>query len=63
MPMQFNFNERACIIGGTVFGIIPNIPPDDLFVPIIMAFVGALVSFMASMLFKSIVKFLKNFKR
>jgi len=61
--MQFNFNEKACIVGGTVFGIIPNIPPHDLFVTIVMAFVGALVSFVASMLLKSIVKFLKKFKR
>lgn len=60
--MQFNFNEKACIIGGTVFGIIPNIPPDDLIVTIVMAFVGALVSFMASVLFKTLAKFFKKSK-
>jgi len=60
--MQFNFNEKACIIGGTVFGIIPNIPIHDLFVTIIMAFIGALVSFLASMLLKTLAKFFKKSK-
>lgn len=52
MIMQFNFNDRASIIGGTAFSILPNIPPNDLIVTMVMAFVGALVSFLASMLFK-----------
>jgi len=50
------------MVGGTVFGILPNIPPDDLIVTIIMAFVGALVSFIASMLFKYLAKLFKNKK-
>jgi hypothetical protein len=60
--MNFNFDDKISIVGGTVFSIIPNIPPDDLIVTIIMAFVGALVSFIASMLFKAIVKFIKRSK-
>jgi len=60
--MQFNLNDKICMVGGTVFGILPNIPPDDLIVTIIMAFVGALVSFIASMLFKYLAKLFKNKK-
>ena len=58
--MQFNINEKISMVGGTVFGILPNIPPDDLFVTVIMAFSGALVSFIASMLFKYLAKLLKK---
>ena len=60
--MQFNFDDKISIVGGTIFSIIPNIPPDDLIVTIVMAFVGALVSFMASMLFRYLSKLLKKFK-
>ncbi len=60
--MQFNFNEKISIVGGTVFGILPNIPPHDLMVTIIMAFTGALVSYIASMLFKYLAKRFKKFK-
>ena len=56
-------NDLFCvIIGGTIFGIIPNIPPHDLIVTIVMAFVGALVSFLASMLFKTLAKFFKKYE-
>jgi hypothetical protein len=58
--MHLNFNERIGFVGGTVFGILPNIPSHDLIVTVIMAFIGALVSFMASMLFKSIVRIFKK---
>lgn len=50
------------MVGGTVFGILPNIPPNDLFVTVIMAFVGALVGFIASMLFKYLANLFKNEK-
>jgi len=60
--MQFNFDDRVSFVGGTVFSIIPNIPPDDLIVTIVMAFVGAMVSFIASILFKCLAKLLKKFR-
>jgi len=60
--MQFNLNDKISMIGGTVFGILPNIPPHDLFVTFIMSFTGALVSFIASMLFKYLAKLFKNEK-
>ncbi len=48
------------MVGGTVFGILPNIPPDDLIVTIVMAFVGALVSYIASFLFNYLAKLFKK---
>jgi len=59
--MQFNLNDKICMVGGTVFAILPNIRPDDLIVTVIMAFVGAIASFIASMLLKYLTK--KLFKR
>lgn len=60
--MQFNLNEKVSMVGGTIFGILPNIPPDDLIVTIIMAFTGAFISFIASMLFKYLAKLFKKEK-
>lgn len=60
--MHFNFSDKVSFVGGTVFSIIPNIPPDDLIITVVMAFVGALVSFMASILFKYLAKLLKKFR-
>uniref|UniRef100_UPI00404B5137 hypothetical protein n=1 Tax=Gelidibacter sp. TaxID=2018083 RepID=UPI00404B5137 len=59
--MQFNFNDKIIIVGGTVFSVLPNIRPDDLIVTVIMAFTGAFASFVASMLLKFLAK--KLFKR
>jgi hypothetical protein len=59
--MSFNFNDKISIVGGTVFAVVPNIRPDDLIVTVIMAFVGAFASFIASMLLKCLAK--KLFKR
>ena len=50
--MDLDFNGKISFLGGVVFSLLPNIPPEDLIVTIVMAFVGALVSFLASMLFK-----------
>lgn len=50
--MDLGFNGKISFLGGTVFSLLPNIPSEDLIVTAVMAFVGALVSFLASMLFK-----------
>ncbi|WP_246124858.1 hypothetical protein [Algibacter pacificus] len=60
--MTMDYNTKSAIIGGTFFSSIVNIGVEDLVTTIVLAFVGALVSFIASMLFKSIVKFIKNLK-
>jgi len=59
--MSFNVNDKISIIGGTVFAVLPNIRPDDLIVTVILAFVGAIASFIVSMLLKCLAK--KLFKR
>ena len=43
-----NFEQKFSIVGGTAFGILPNIPLDDLKTTIVMASVGAIVSFIVS---------------
>jgi len=58
--MRFSGDDRMGMVGGTIFGILPNIPPDDLVLTIIMAFTGAMVSFITSMLFKFLVSLFKK---
>ncbi|MAU15420.1 MAG: hypothetical protein CMH46_07760 [Muricauda sp.] len=57
-----DYNTKPAIIGGTFFSSIVNIGVADLVTTIVLVFVGALVSFIASMLFKFIIKFLKKLK-
>tara|TARA_R110002033_G_scaffold6031_1_gene24490 strand:+ start:1344 stop:1523 length:180 start_codon:yes stop_codon:yes gene_type:complete len=57
-----DYNTKSAIIGGTFFSSIVNIGVEDLITTIVLAFVGALVSFIASILFKSIIKFLNKLK-
>jgi len=57
-----DYNTKSAIIGGTFFSSIVNIGVADLITTIVLAFVGALVSFIASILFKSIIKFIRNLK-
>lgn len=49
-----HFEQKLSIVSGTAFGILPNIPINDLKTTIIMATIGAVVSFIVS----SILKFL-----
>ena len=60
--MTMDYNTNPAIIGGTFFSSIVNIGVADLVTTIVLVFVGALVSFIASMLFKFIIKFLKKLK-
>lgn len=62
MRMTMDYNTKPAIIGGTFFSSIVNIGVADLVTTIVLVFVGALVSFIASMLFKFIIKFLKKLK-
>jgi len=57
-----DYNTKSAIIGGTIFSSIVNIGVEDLVTTIVLVFVGALVSFIALMLFKSIIKLLKKLK-
>ncbi|PIV49274.1 MAG: hypothetical protein COZ75_04690 [Flavobacteriaceae bacterium CG_4_8_14_3_um_filter_34_10] len=38
----------------TAFGLLPNLPVEDVFTTIIMAFIGALASFIASVVLRFI---------
>ncbi|TYP97451.1 hypothetical protein C7447_104137 [Tenacibaculum adriaticum] len=62
MRLTMDYNTKSAIVGGTLFSSIINISVEDLITTTILAFVGALVSFIASMLFKSIIKFIKKLK-
>ena len=44
--------DKASFIGGTAFGVLPHLPIEDIVITIIMAFVGAAVSFIVSVILK-----------
>jgi hypothetical protein len=51
-------NTKSAIIGGTFFSSIVNIGVEDLITTSILALVGAIVSFFASLLLKRLITFL-----
>ena len=53
-----DYNTKSAIIGGTFLSSIINIGVEDLITTIILAFVGAIVSFFVSLLLKKFITFL-----
>lgn len=53
-----DYNTKSAIIGGTFFSTIMNIGVEDLITTVILAMVGAIVSFFVSLLLKKIITFL-----
>ena len=45
-------NYKLSIYGGSVFGLLPNLPVENILVTIIMAIVGTLTSFLVTLLLK-----------
>ncbi|MFT6638817.1 MAG: hypothetical protein ACJAYP_001403 [Flavobacterium sp.] len=58
--MTTNDSTIVGTIGGTFLSIVPNIHSEDIARTAILATVGALVSFMISLLLKSLQKKLKK---
>lgn len=52
--METQFFHKASFWGGTVFGVLPNLPVEDVLVTVVMAFIGAVASFIASVLLRII---------
>ena len=45
-------NYKLSIYGGTVFGLLPNLPVENILVTIYMAILGTLTSFLVTVLLK-----------
>ena len=45
-------NYKLSIYGDTVFGLVPNLPVENIVVTIYMAILGTLTSFMVTLLLK-----------
>jgi hypothetical protein len=45
-------NYKLSIYGGSVFGLLPNLPVENIVVTIFMAIVGTLTSFLVTLLLK-----------
>lgn len=46
--------HKESFFGGTVLGVLSNLPVEDVFVTIIMAVIGAVASFIVSVVLKYI---------
>lgn len=53
-------NYQFSIVGGIIFGMLPNLPIEDIVVTIFMAAFGTLSSFAVSLLLRWISKRLKR---
>ncbi|WGF92201.1 hypothetical protein [Aequorivita marisscotiae] len=53
-------NYRISIVGGMVFGILPNLPMENIMVTMFMATFGTIISFVVSVLLKWISKRLEK---
>ena len=51
---------RVGIIGGIVFGILPNLPIEDIIVTICMAIIGTLSSFLVTVFLKWVDRRIKK---
>ncbi|WP_192807101.1 hypothetical protein [Ochrovirga pacifica] len=47
-----NLQLKSTVFGGTLFSTVANIQPHDVYFTIIMAVIGAVVSFFVSLLLK-----------
>lgn len=52
--MESHSFHKVSFIGGTAFGLLPNLPVEDVFTTVIMAFIGAVASFIASVVLRFI---------
>jgi len=50
--MESQFFHRVSFWGGTAFGVLPNLPVEDVIITIIMAVIGAVASFSVSVVLK-----------
>ncbi len=58
--MGLDQTYKNSFVGGTLFGILPNLNASDILVTIVMASIGALASFAVTVLLKYLVKRLKR---
>ncbi len=60
MRLTMDYNTKSAIVGGTFFSSIMNIGVADLITTIVLAFVGAAVSFFVSMILKFLFERVKT---
>jgi len=42
------------VLGGTLFGVLPNLPVEDVLLTMLMAGIGAVTSYLVTLMMKSI---------
>ena len=60
--MEGNEGTKAGTVGGTLLTVITNINKDDIFKTIVLAVIGAVVSFCVSYLLKKLFLYFKSFR-
>jgi hypothetical protein len=61
--MHLDFSYKASFVGGTVFGVLPNIHAEDIVVTSVMAVIGAVVSFIVTFILRKLFTNSKNPKK
>jgi hypothetical protein len=61
--MHLDFSYKASFIGGTIFGVLPNIHSEDIVVTSVMAVIGAVVSFLVTFILRKLFSSFKNPKK
>lgn len=62
MMFESNINLKAGTFGGTLLSIVPQLSTQDLLVTVILAMVGAITSFLVSLVLKYLVELSKKSK-
>ncbi|SFB91011.1 hypothetical protein SAMN04489722_101238 [Algibacter lectus] len=60
MQLTIDHNTKSAVIGGTFFSSIANIGVEDLITTIVLAIIGAVVSFVVSVVLKHLFQKFKT---
>ena len=60
MPQSFDHSTKAGTLGGTLLTIFANIKSEDLIKTAILAGMGAMVSFIVTLLFKLFIRWVRK---
>lgn len=58
--MTSHFFHKESFLGGTILGVLSNLPVEDIFETVIIAVIGAVASFIASIVLKYISQWFRK---
>lgn len=58
--MEANISLKTGTAGGTLLSIVPNLHSEDIFKTVVLAMIGAIVGFTATLILKTLTKVRKK---